>query len=177
MTTILPAARTVTERKPHLPGRARRLLQGGLLLAVGAGLAGCANPRADEAVRAQDVLVGMPVETLLSCAGVPARRASIDNSEFFTYVGGRSVGYGPTTSLGFGFGSGGSSAFGIGFGVPLSGTSTYESCEATFTVRDGVVRQLRYTGVQDATDAAQCYPIIENCLAIAPAPAGLPAGG
>jgi hypothetical protein len=164
---------------PGRPPSSRLLARAGLLLALGAGVAGCANPRADEAMRAQDVLVGMPVETLLSCAGVPARRASVDNSEYFTYVGSRTVGgYGPTTSLGFGFGSGGSSAFGLGLGVPLGGGggTRVDGCEATFTIRNGVVQQVRYTGVEGASDAAQCYPIVENCLAIAPAPLP-PAGG
>lgn len=162
------------------PGRCRPtrlVLRAGLLLALGAGVAGCANPRADEAMRARDVLVGMPVETLLSCAGVPARRASVDDSDFFTYVASRTVGgYGPTTSLGFGLGSGGGSAFGLGIGVPLGGGGdmSIDTCEATFTIRGGIVRQLRYTGVGGASDAAQCYSIVENCLAVAPAP---PPGG
>src|SRR3954447_1791188 len=89
-----------------------------LILAAGA-LASCANPDADRAADARQVLVGMPKETLLSCAGVPQRSASIDNSEFLTYTVSSYSG-GPTTSIGVAGGSGGSGV-GIGLGFPLFG--------------------------------------------------------
>ncbi len=43
------------------------------LALAGLGLAGCENPRADQALAAQQSLIGMPKGILLQCAGVPAR--------------------------------------------------------------------------------------------------------
>ncbi|HEV7368401.1 hypothetical protein [Arenibaculum sp.] len=132
-------------------------------------LAACANPRTDEVMQAQDALVGMPVETLLSCAGVPERRASAAGTDFFTYVGAQGAGTaGPTTSLGVGLGTGGG-GFGFGLGLPLGtagGGIQRDACEATFTVRNGVVQQVRYSG--DAV--GECYPVVANCLAVATGP-------
>ncbi|HSK39540.1 MAG TPA: hypothetical protein VK943_07210 [Arenibaculum sp.] len=143
------------------------------MLAALAGLAACANPRADDVLRAQDVLVGMPAQTLLSCAGVPDRRASVDNLEYFTYAtAAETGGYGPSTSVGLGLGSGGSTRFGLGLGFPLGGGGygiAEEACEATFTLRDGTVEQVRYTGASSGSELARCYPIVENCLALVPA--------
>jgi len=140
-----------------------------LTLAVGL-LASCANPNADRAADARQVLVGMPKETLLSCAGVPQRSAVVDNSEFLTYVSSNYSGGGPTTSFGVAGGSGGSGV-GIGLGFPLfGGDGGYStSCEANFTIRNGVVQQLNYTGSSGASASlGQCYRIVENCLALVP---------
>jgi hypothetical protein len=137
-----------------------------LILAAGA-LASCANPNADRAADARQVLVGMPKETLLSCAGVPQRSAQIDNSEFLTYTSSDYSGGGPSTSIGVAGGSG--SGVGIGLGFPLFGGGYSSSCEANFTVRSGVVQQLNYTGSSGASASlGQCYRIVENCLALVP---------
>jgi hypothetical protein len=142
----------------------------GLFLALAAGfLASCANPNADRAADARQLLVGMPKETLLSCAGVPQRSATVDNSEFLTYSISDYSGGGPSTSFGVAGGSGGSGV-GIGFGIPLTGGGGYStSCEANFTIRNGVVQQLNYTGSSGASASlGQCYRIVENCLALVP---------
>ena len=142
-----------------------------LLIAAACALASCANPNADRAADAQKLLVGMPKETLLSCAGVPQRSAVVENSEFLTYVnisyGG---GFGPSTSVGVAGGSGGSGA-GIGFSFPMfgGGEGYSSSCEATFTLRNNVVQQLTYTGSGGSSASlGQCYRIVENCLATIP---------
>jgi len=138
-----------------------------LILAAGA-LASCADPNADRAADARQVLVGMPKETLLSCAGVPQRTAQVDNSEFLTYTSSDYSGGGPTTSFGVAGGSGGSGV-GIGLGFPLYGGGYSSSCEANFTVRNGVVQQLNYTGSSGASASlGQCYRIVQNCLALVP---------
>jgi hypothetical protein len=146
-------------------------LGAGLFLTLAAcALASCANPNADRAADARQVLVGMPKETLLSCAGVPQRSAVLDNSEFLTYVSSNYSGGGPTTSFGVARGSGGSGV-GIGLGFPLfGGDGGYSSsCEANFTIRNGVVQQLNYTGSSGASASlGQCYRIVENCLALVP---------
>jgi hypothetical protein len=146
-------------------------LGAGLFLTLAVGLlASCANPNADRAADARQVLVGMPKETLLSCAGVPQRSAVLDNSEFLTYASSNYSGGGPTTSFGVAGGSGGSGV-GIGLGFPLfGGDGGYSSsCEANFTIRNGVVQQLNYTGSSGASASlGQCYRIVENCLALVP---------
>jgi hypothetical protein len=139
------------------------------LIVAGCILAACANPNADKAVAAQRSLFGMPSQTLLSCAGVPDRSAQVDNTEFLTYVtGGASYG-GPSTSVGVSGGSGGT-GLGIGLGIPLgSWGGGSGGCEATFTVRNGVVQQVVYNGPSGSGAAlGQCYRIVENCLAVVP---------
>ena len=142
-----------------------------LFLTLAAGLlASCANPNADRAADARQVLVGMPKETLLSCAGVPQRSAVVDSSEFLTYTSANYGGGGPSTSVGVAGGSGGSGV-GIGLGFPLfgGGGGYSSSCEANFTIRNGVVQQLNYTGSSGASASlGQCYRIVENCLALVP---------
>jgi hypothetical protein len=133
-------------------------------------LASCANPNADRAADARQLLVGMPKETLLSCAGVPQRSATVDNSEFLTYTSSDYIGGGPSTSIGVAGGSGGSGV-GIGLGFPLfgGGGGYSSSCEANFTIRNGVVQQLNYTGSSGASASlGQCYRIVENCLTLVP---------
>lgn len=127
-------------------------------------LAGCNTRQAEEARLAQQVLVGMPMETLLSCAGVPDRREQVDRTEFLTYdhlQAGRS---GSSVGVGVG-GGGGNVGLGLGLGFPLGGGGP-SGCVATFTVEGGRVSRLAYR--EDAADAAACYAIVENCLALAP---------
>src|SRR3546814_18458621 len=52
-----------------------RILGMAPLATIVAVLAACANPRADPAAYAQNALIGMPEDALLSCAGVPDRTA------------------------------------------------------------------------------------------------------
>ncbi|WP_246149181.1 hypothetical protein [Skermanella pratensis] len=141
-----------------------------VLGAAAAALASCANPNADRAADARRTLVGMPKETLLSCAGVPQRSAQVDSTEFMTYTSREFGGGGPSTSFGVAGGSGGSGV-GFGIGIPLfgGGGGYSNSCDATFTVRNGVVEQLSYTGSAGASASmGQCYRIVENCLELVP---------
>jgi hypothetical protein len=136
-------------------------------------LMSCANPRADEALFAQSALVGMPKETLLSCAGVPQRSASVDNLEFYTYTSQRTVTYAapdpwiagryPGYTYGYPY---------YGWGAPIYDVRTF-SCQATFTLRNGAVERLVYGGAEGIgpSQLAQCQTILENCLAMVPRPA------
>lgn len=120
-------------------------------------LAGCANPQAEQALSAQSALVGMPKAALLSCAGVPARSAALDNLDYFTYHSDRIVSY-PGSAFGF-YGGG------YPWGYPAYYGSDIQSysCDATFTLRNGVVEKLVYSG-----NLSQCHTIIGNCLAMLP---------
>ncbi|MGQ9367481.1 hypothetical protein [Azospirillum sp. ST 5-10] len=135
-------------------------------------LAACATGADDAALvrRAQTAMVGMPKAQLLSCAGVPARQATADGAEFYTYVSRGAYGYGgPSTSLGVAGGSGGV-GLGIGLGFPLfgSGTRTYEGCEATVVLGGDIVRRVTFP---PGADPSACAPIVQNCVPVA-APAG-----
>lgn len=147
---------------------------------ISAFLTGCANPRVDRALEAQASLVGLPKDALLSCAGVPERTASAEGLEFFTYSSERLVSY---PSPGFGYWPLRSrSAFGYPFGYPFGYSSYYAdirtySCEATFTLRNGVVERVVYGGAADgASRLSQCYTIVDNCLPLVGAAAGSSGG-
>ncbi|HEY0832613.1 MAG TPA: hypothetical protein VGE72_01785 [Azospirillum sp.] len=137
------------------------------LTAVAAGITACANPAADQAIVAQTALVGMPKATLLSCAGVPERQASADGREFFTYHTGRIVTFPATGSLyagglrsGWGYGGWG----GWGWPAYTADVRNY-TCEATFTLRGGVVERVVYGG---GSDLGECHAIVQNCLTQTP---------
>jgi len=152
---------------------ARPLFRPILLAASTLALLSCANPRADEALFAQKALIGMPKQTLLSCAGVPERSASVDNMEFFTYTSQRTVTY-ASPSPWFG-----GRYPGYTYGYPYYGwpDTSYDvrtfSCAATFTLRNGLVERLVYGGAEGISPSqlAQCHTILENCLAQVPHPA------
>ncbi|WP_176581458.1 hypothetical protein [Azospirillum ramasamyi] len=154
-------------------GRARRLLSVASLGIAGA-LAGCANQAADEALLAQTALVGMSKETLLSCAGVPQRQATVGNQEFFTYRSSRIVSYPSPPPLGYydtwgwpGYGWGWP---GYGYGWPAYGyeVNSYD-CEATFSLKNGVVERVVYGGTSGGSARlGQCYAIVQNCMALVP---------
>ncbi|BAI75346.1 hypothetical protein AZL_c00530 (plasmid) [Azospirillum sp. B510] len=138
------------------------------LAAVGA-LAGCANPAADGALAAQAALIGMPKETLLSCAGVPERRAAVDNREFFTYRSSRLVSYPSPPPVGY-YGGWGWPYHGYGAPWPSYGYEVDSfDCEATFSLRNGVVERVVYGGATGGSAGlGQCYAIVQNCMALVP---------
>jgi hypothetical protein len=138
------------------PRTARRLT----LAAIATAITACANPAADRAVTAQSALVGMPKSVLLSCAGVPERQAAADNREFFTYHTGRIVSF-PASA---GFYGGPWRPWG-GWGAAYTADIRSYACEATFTLRNGVVERVVYGG---GSSLGECGAIVQNCLAQAP---------
>lgn len=146
------------------------------LIAAGAllGLSACANPQADQASYAQQAFVGMPKQTLLSCAGVPTRSASVDNVDYYTYTSERLVttpSPGPHFGFGYGFGYRRPwSPWGWGVGFDDYPDTETRDCQATFTLKDGVVQRIVYNSASDGQAArlGQCYRIVENCLALIP---------
>jgi hypothetical protein len=145
----------------------------GLAAAAGLaiGLTGCANPEADQALFAQRAFIGMPKQTLLSCAGVPDREARVDNVEYYTYNSER-VTSTPSLSGGWGgpgWGPGWRRPW-WGFDYPYANDIETRSCKATFTLKDGLVQQVIYGGATENGSGrlGQCYTIVQNCLAIVP---------
>ncbi|MEC4595143.1 MULTISPECIES: hypothetical protein [Nitrospirillum] len=141
------------------------------LAAVGLlAVAGCAtNPDADQAAYAQRALIGMPKQTLLSCAGVPTRQTAVDNVEYFTYSSDSlQTRVGPSYWGGFG---GGPWHRGYWGGADFGPTEvSARNCNATFTLKNGAVQQLVYGSSTDspAGRLSQCYAIVQNCLPLVP---------
>jgi len=121
-------------------------------------LAACITPRPDPALQAQRDLIGMPKELLLSCGGVPARTAVVDNREWFTYRSEAIHSY-PATPYG------GYYRRPWDYDPPEVASV---SCEATFTLRGGRVERLDYTSPQGVIGNPQCGAIVANCLALVP---------
>jgi hypothetical protein len=132
------------------------------LLVLGA----CANPQANVAQVAQTSLVGIPKDTLLSCAGVPDRSHLEGPREFFTYDSEQVVSY-PTATVGIGTFS---DNFGFGIGVPLASRDVIRSdyCETTFVIDNGIVSEVNYTSTTGMGSGryAQCGRIVQNCVAV-----------
>lgn len=130
------------------------------------GVAGCANPRADAAIRAQSSLIGMKRADLLSCAGVPTGTiATGPGEEVLTYESRQGAAYGSGASVGVG---GYSGHFGYGFGFPIGPSYVEETrtCRATFTLRNNIVTRVVYGGADNnyGDRLTQCYQIVENCV-------------
>ena len=117
------------------------------------GASGCAIQRAADAERAQSELIGFTRAELFNCAGVPVRKATESGLEYLVY---NSAGDSPVA--GFGQTTGGSTF--------LTGIARKRYCEATFTLKDGVVTKIMYTGKTGGllTKGSVCFTIIENCL-------------
>lgn len=140
------------------------------LAAAGPALVSCASREAEQAMVARGALVGMPKQTLLSCAGVPPRSRTEGNVEYYTYGTGQIRGYGPSFGVGVGVFGGSSSGVGGGIGLDTQAAQDVASdyCEATFTIVDGRVSQVTYNTVTGFGNSryAQCYYIVANCLAL-----------
>ncbi|ALJ37607.1 hypothetical protein D9623_20060 [Azospirillum brasilense] len=126
-------------------------------------LGGCANPAADQAMVAQNALIGMPKQTLLSCAGVPERQTTAGDLEFFTYRSNRLYSYpswgGYGGYWGYPYGAWG------GYGYDVRSVD----CDATFTLRNGAVERIVYGGSSSGgSRLGQCYAIVQNCLSQVP---------
>ncbi|MGL4967293.1 MAG: hypothetical protein ACRC67_39095 [Inquilinus sp.] len=134
-------------------------------------LNGCSEreARQQQALTAQNDLVGLSEARLLSCAGTPARSRSTGNTQYLTY---QSAGMAADEAASIGA-FGGSSA-GSGMGIePVNagvgqkiGTSALDPnyCEATFTLVDGRVAEVRYRTSGGYLRTAQCSDIVAPCM-------------
>ena len=113
-------------------------------------LAGCALEDSHIADRAPRVLQGLSERTLESCLGAPDQHASFGSTDILTYYA--------------------TSSSSTSYAVPIVGglgLSNGGYCHATFTIEDGAVTRLLYSGEKNATLApnAYCAPIVRTCLA------------
>ncbi len=113
-------------------------------------LAGCALEDSHIAGRAPRALQGLSERTLESCLGAPDQHASFGNTDILTYYA--------------------TSSSSTSYSVPIVGglgLSNGGYCHATFTIENGAVTRLLYSGEKNATLApnAYCAPIVRTCLA------------
>lgn len=156
-------------------GRSRSVRRRAALALAVMVLAACADTRINAARYAQSALIGMPEQTLLSCAGAPDKRASVDNYDYYTYRSRRTDVY-PSMNMGLGYGfyHGGMGYWGAPPWPDDSVDVRTAACEATFTLKNGTVRQLTYGGPNGDVPGrlSQCYYIVQNCLALIPQQTG-----
>ena len=113
-------------------------------------LAGCALEDGRTADRAPRALQGLSERALESCLGAPDQHASFGATDILTY-------YATSSSA-------------TSYSVPIVGGLGFSNggyCHATFTVENGAVTRLLYSGEKNATLApnAYCAPIVRTCLA------------
>ena len=113
-------------------------------------LAGCALEDSRIAERAPRALQGLSERTLESCLGAPDQHASFGTTDILTYYA--------------------TSSSGTSYSIPIVGGLGFSNggnCHATFTVENGAVTRLLYSGEKNATLApdAYCAPILRTCLA------------
>lgn len=131
-------------------------------------LAGCSEREAQErqALTAKTDMVGTSEARLLSCAGTPTRTRTVGSTKFLTYESAdmRADQSALVGGFGAGGGIGGGAGMGIGVGIPLGGSATAPNyCEATFTVVDGRVAEVKYNTSGGYKRTAQCYDIVASC--------------
>lgn len=129
-----------------------RGIHGSLVLVMLVGFSGCAIHRARVAHEAESKLIGLSEEQLLQCAGAPAHEKRLGSLSFLTYHGG-----------------GDGVAVGEVLGRSQIGVAAYKHryCDATFTLRNGLVADLQYRGRTGGllTRGEQCAFIVEDCVA------------
>ena len=113
-------------------------------------LGGCALEDSRTADRAPRVLRGLSERALESCLGAPDQHASFGATDILTYYA--------------------TSSSSTSYSVPIVGGLGFSNggyCHATFTIENGAVARLLYSGEKNATLApnAYCAPILRTCLA------------
>jgi hypothetical protein len=125
-------------------------------------MAGCGSPGAQVAEQARGRLVGMDVNDLQSCAGIPTRTTALtDGTTLLSYEQKNANTGGLNVSVPL-----------VG-GFSLAGSGSY--CQALFRVAGGRVIGLNYTGDNDDVGGRDgvCAPIVRGCLR-QPVPAEVP---
>lgn len=135
-------------------------------------IAGCAVQRAVVASDAQQKMIGLSKEEVLSCMGPPAARAAEGATEVWSYQSGN----GQTTSVATGFsqananlygGPGYASATAVGTSGGIA-TTTRRYCTVNVTMAAGQVSRVNYVGPTGGllTPGEQCAFAVQNCTQV-----------
>ena len=122
-------------------------------------LSGCSPfQRADDAAAAKTRMVGLSREEILSCMGIPKKKAQEGSTEVWSYLstnnrGDSSCDIFKTTGY-----------------AHNSGTHDRSFCTVNVVMKDGVVKAVRYNGPTSSvfyTKDDQCGFAVENCVSSA----------
>jgi hypothetical protein len=110
----------------------------------------CAVADSHVARDAETRLMGMSEVDLESCLGAPDQHSTFGSTDILTYNA--------------------TSTSNDSYGIPVIGGMSFSNggyCHATFTVVNGRVTQILYSGEKNATGApdAYCAPIVRTCMA------------
>ena len=140
-----------------------------ILTAIVLVLPGCALERAATANNAQQQMVGLNKEQILSCMGTPAGKSSEGATEVWSYnSGGATTGssYASTTGMATGVRTGNMfTASGSSQGFGLSRTDSLY-CTVSIVMNGGHVQRVNYSGPTGGliTSGEQCAYAIRNCV-------------
>jgi hypothetical protein len=118
----------------------------------------CSVQRAEVASEAQSKMVGMSNQQVLECMGAPERRATVGDTEVWSYVSG-----GDTSTFGHGTASMNATGQTNVFG---SSHSVHRYCVVNIVMTGGRVAAVHYTGRTGGvlTRGEQCAFAVQNCL-------------
>lgn len=125
---------------------------------LGAGaIAGCTIMRAQVAAEAQETMIGMSKEDVLSCMGAPTNTAVAGGTEVWSYMSGD--GHTDTFGVASSFGS-----YGLATAFGSSSTSMLY-CKIDVVLTGGRVRRVNYSGPTGAllVQGEQCAYAVNNC--------------
>jgi hypothetical protein len=115
----------------------------------------------------------MSKQSLLACAGSPARTAIFEGIEVFTYTGGEDTVEYAHTSTGGRNSTSGTYASGTASGDAINtsqpdtgGKSAHRYCEVVFLLKNDAVDSINYSGPIGGlpTKGEQCAAVVKNCL-------------
>jgi hypothetical protein len=133
------------------PCEMRMLMKAFMWMVLACMLVGCAFIDARTAHTAQQRLIGWSELDLEKCLGAPDQHCTFGDTDILTYFGNST------------------SNTGISLGLPFIAGMTIGGggyCHAIFTVREGRVAEVRYSGETNAALApdAYCAPIVRGCV-------------
>ena len=119
-------------------------------------LAACTNlQRADDAATAKTRMIGMSREEVLSCMGVPKKKAAEGTTEVWSYLS--TSGHGEST---------GAAYKPTGYAV-TSSEHDHSFCTVNIVMKDGAVKAVHYNGPTSSSLFSkddQCGYAIANCV-------------
>jgi hypothetical protein len=151
------------------------ILQRWIILCVVLNVAsGCSVQRAVVARGAQEKMVGLSKEQVLTCMGPPATKAAEGATEVWSYNSGNDH----VTAVGTGYSQTNSTASGTRYGntVSATGNATTTSlatatasrrfCTVNVVINEGQVSRVNYSGPTGGllTGGEQCAFAVENCV-------------
>lgn len=145
-----------------------------MLLCSSVGLAGCAVQRAMVAQGAQEKMIGLSRQQVLTCMGPPSTKAVEGRTEVWSYSSGNDR----TTTIGTGYAQTHGSMSGERRGNQFSATgestttslttinSSRRHCTVNVVMTDERVSKLNYVGATGGilTGGEQCAFAIQNCV-------------